>query len=315
MPGRRSKVRHDIIRRWEGNPAIGIGDLSFPCLDICNAGAVRLADRYVLLLTVQNLDGCESIYLAESDDGLHFEVADVPAMWSSRDGPFAEYESNGVEDPRITLLEDVYHVAYTAGSPLGFRLALARTKDFRSFERVALTSQPDTKHGCLFSERIKDRYARLERPREGGSVWVSYSEDLVHWGHSEIVLGPRAGFWDHHRVGPGAPPIAVEEGWLLTYYGVRETSAGPLFRLGAAILDREEPTRVLGRSDVPILSPRESYERVGDVGNLVFTCGAILEPDGELKLYYGGADSCICVGTADVGEIVDRCMGQPGGGA
>ena len=96
---------------------------------------------------------------------------------------------------------------------------------------------------------------------------------------------------------------------------MRETSAGPLFRIGAAILDREEPTRVLGRSDVPILSPREPYERIGDVGNLVFTCGAVLEPDGKLKLYYGGADSCICIGIADVAEIIDRCMGQPGGGA
>lgn len=311
---RRRRVRHDIIHRWEGNPAIGMADLSFPCLDICNAGAVRLRDRYVLLLTIQNLDGCESIYLAESADGFHFEVSGAPVMWPSREGAFAEYESNGVEDPRITLLEGQYYVCYTAGSPLGLRLALARTRDFRSFERVALTSEPDTKHGCLFPERVKGRYARLERPREGGSIWVSYSDDLVHWGASEIVLGPRGGFWDQSRIGPGAPPMPVDEGWLLTYYGIKETSAGPLFRIGAAVLDRAEPTRVLGRSDVPLLSPRESYERIGDVGNLVFTCGAVLEPDGELRLYYGGANSCICIGTAPVAEIVDRCMAWGGGG-
>ena len=120
---------------------------------------------------------------------------------------------------------------------------------------------------------------------------------------SSLVTG-----WDFHRIGPAVPPIPVKEGWLFIYYGEKLTSAGPLFRLGAAVLDRENPTRVLGRSDVPILSPREPYERVGDVGNLVFSCGAVLEDENQLRLYYGGSDSCICVGSSPVGKIVERCL-------
>ena len=122
-------------------------------------------------------------------------------------------------------------------------------------------------------------------------------------------MTPRGGFWDPSRIGTATPPIEISEGWLIVYYGVKDTSAGPLFRLGAAILDKENPAKVVGRTNVPILSPRENYERIGDVPNLVFSCGAILEPNGELKLYYGASNSCICIGTTDIGAIVAACLG------
>jgi len=312
----RRNYRRDIIRRWEGNPCIRIEELPFPALDICNAGVVKLDGKYILLLTVVALDGKERVFRAESVDGYYFNVEKEPVLVPSppEDEPFHTYETNGVEDSRITLLEGTHYVSYTAGSPLGFRLALAKTKDFREFERMALISEPDTKHGCLFPEKIGGRYARLERPREGGSIWVAYSDDLVYWGGMKHVMGPRHGFWDFHRVGPGTPPLRVEEGWLIVYYGVKCTSAGPLFRLGGAILDAEDPSRVLGRADVPILSPQERYERIGDTNNLVFTCGAVLEDDGTFRLYYGASDSCICMGTAPVKMIVDRCLGTNGHG-
>jgi predicted GH43/DUF377 family glycosyl hydrolase len=312
----RRNYRRDIIRRWEGNPCIRIQELPFPALDICNAGVVKLDGKYILLLTVVSLDGRERVYRAESVDGYYFNVEKEPVLAPSPPGeePFHTYEQNGVEDSRITLLEGKHYVSYTAGSPLGLRLALAQTKDFREFKRMALISEPDTKHGCLFPEKIGGRYARLERPREGGSIWLSFSDDLVYWGGMKRVMGPRHGFWDFHRVGPGTPPVRVDEGWLIIYYGVKSTSAGPLFRLGSAILDAENPARVIGRADVPVLSPQERYERVGDTNNLVFTCGAVLEDDGTFRLYYGASDSCICMGTAPVKSIVDRCLGRNGHG-
>lgn len=304
------RYKHDIIRRWGGNPAITTHHLPFPCLDIRDAGAVKVGDTYVLLVTIEALDGRTRIFRAESEDGYHFEVAPEPVLAPADAEPYFKYEVNGLEDPRITYLEGTYYVIYTAKSPLGLRLGIAKTKDFRSLERISLISQPDTKHGMLFPKRIGGRYARLERPREGGAIWMAYSDDLVYWGNMHFVMGPRHGFWDFHRIGPGAPPIRVGEGWLVIYYGVRDTSAGPLIRLGAVILDAERPHRVIGRTDVPILSPRERYERVGDVNNLVFTCGAVLESSGEFKLYYGAADSCICVASAPVGRIVERCLGN-----
>jgi predicted GH43/DUF377 family glycosyl hydrolase len=218
--------------------------------------------------------------------------------------PFRKYETAGVEDPRITLLEDGYYVVYTANSPYGYRLALARTKDFRSLERLGFVSQPDTKHGVLFPEKIAGRYCRLERPREGGAIWLSYSDDLVYWGDMRFVMGARHGFWDYHRIGPGAPPIRTDAGWLVVYYGVKATSAGPLFRLGGAILKADEPDKVVGRSDVPLLAPHTLYERVGDVSNLVFACGAILDK-GQLTVYYGASDSCICIGSAPLEKVVE----------
>lgn len=313
MPTRivRKRYRRDILHRWEGNPVITTQDVSVPCLDIRDAAVVRFEGRVVLLVTVQALDGRTNIHRAESEDGYRFDIEAEPLIDVAQTGEFRVYESVGIEDPRITELEGEYYIVYTANSPLGLRLALAKTKDFRTIERVALVSQPDTKHGALFPERIGGRYARLERPREGGAIWISYSDDLIYWGGMHFVMGPRGGFWDNSRLGPGTPPMRIDEGWLVIYYGVRDTSAGPLIRLGAVILDYEHPWEVRARADVPILSPRERYERLGDVGNLVFTCGGLIEK-GTLNLYYGGGDSCICLGTAPVRAVVDRCFnGNP----
>jgi predicted GH43/DUF377 family glycosyl hydrolase len=120
-------------------------------------------------------------------------------------------------------------------------------------------------------------------------------------------MTPRGGFWDSTRIGPSAPPIEIDEGWLLIYYGEKGTSAGPLVRLGAAVLDRDDPSRVLARSNVPILVPREKYERIGNVPNVVFSTGVLLE-DGVLSVYYGASDSCICLGKAPLDVVVRACF-------
>jgi predicted GH43/DUF377 family glycosyl hydrolase len=173
---------------------------------------------------------------------------------------------------------------------------------------MALISEPDTKNGVLFPRKIEGRYVRLERPRAGGNIWISYSEDLIHWGQWKVVMTPRHGYWDYDRIGASAPPIETDCGWLVVYYGVRELPGGPLFRLGIAFLDIDDPARVVGRSNVPILAPRERYERIGDVGNLVFCCGALLAEDrSELLVYYGAADSCICLASLPREEIELVC--------
>jgi len=303
----RNKQGRDIVHRWDKNPIITIDDLAFKCSDICNAGATKFRGEYLLLVTIQSLEGSYAIYPARSPDGRDFKVAARPLLAPNEDGDCAIYEQHGVLDPRITPLEDAYYIAYDAFGPLGYRLGLARTRDFAQIERLGYISEPDTKGGPLFPRKVDGRYVRLERPWEGSSIWVTFSDDLVYWGGSEVILTPRGGHWDANRVGVATPPMEIDAGWLFIYYGVKETSAGPLFRLGAAILDRDDPTRVVGRTNVPMLAPRTSYERIGDVGNLVFSCGAIIEDDGEVKLYYGAANSCICLGATQVGDIVDAC--------
>ena len=306
MPG---KYGRDLVERYENNPIITPDDIPFPCNTVFNAAAAKVDGKYILLLRVEDLTGRSVFALARSDDGFHFTVDDEPAMTPATDGDFAVYERKGIEDPRITPVDGTYYIMYTAASGYGPRLALAKTTDFETFERVGLISEPDNKDGVLFPRKIGGRYARLDRPMVGGmgNIWISYSQDLIHWGNSRVVMPVRGEYWDSWRVGASAPPIETEYGWLEIYHGVKDTSHGPIYRLGAAMLDRDDPARVLCRSSIPILTPREYYERVGDIPNVVFSSGAIMEDNEEIKIYYGAADTCICVGTACLSELLQFC--------
>ena len=300
------RTGRDIVHRWKGNPLISIEDLNFRCSDIHNAGVARLDGEIIMLITIEALQGFTLIYRAHSHDGIDFSVDSNPFMSPVKDGPRAVYEKDGVRDARITPMDGTYYITYLADGDYSMRLSLGRTSDFRDVEFIGYISQPNVKNGMLFPRKINGRYALLKRPA-GGAIWVSYSDDLTFWGDEQVVMAPRAGHWDATRIGASAVPIEVEQGWLLIYYGVKGTNSGPLVRLGAVVLDKENPSKVLARSNVPILSPREQYERIGDVPNMIFSCGAFVR-DKELWIYYGGSDSCICLGTVGIAEIVDFCL-------
>jgi len=297
----------DIVRRWADNPLITLEDVPFRCSDVWNAGVVRHKEEYLLLVTIEHLQGQTEIHLARSRNGRQFTIEPTPFMTAARVGPLARYQDLGVRDARVTPMDGTYYITYIADSHLGMRVGLAKTDDFAHVEWLSLLSQPDTKSGAMFPEKIAGRYALLERPNPGMSIWITYSDDLEYWGSSEVVMTPRGGYWDAHRIGTAVPPIRVDQGWLLIYYGEKHTSAGPLMRLGAAILDAENPARVIARSNIPILAPREDYERIGDVPNMVFSCGAVLEDDGQMRIYYGGSDSCICLGTVALRDVLAIC--------
>ncbi|NOY76152.1 MAG: glycosidase [Kiritimatiellaeota bacterium] len=306
---RKHKYQHkDVARRWEGNPVITLNDLPFRCSDICNAAAVKFNGEFLLLLTIEHLVGRKSLHLAKSLDGYHFSVEAEPLIAPSERPAFKSYEEQGVLDPKIVFLEGTFYISYTAASASGFRLALARTEDFTSVERLGFISEPDSKGGLLFPEKINGRYAKLEMPADGSSIWISYSDDLAYWGGFDVVMSPREGFWDFHKIGPAAPPFRMDDGkWLLLYYGVKRTSAGGLSRLGAAFLDGDDPSKVVSRTNIPILAPRKNYERVGDSPNTIFTCGAILEKE-QLTVYYGASKGCVCIGSCSVNDIIDNCV-------
>jgi len=295
----------DLLHRHDGNPIIELEDVPFKCNTVFNAAATKFGDEYLLLLRVENLQGRSVFVLGRSSDGFHFVIDDFPVMWPADSGPMARYENHGIEDPRITLMDGVYYIMYTAYSDLGPCAALASTTDFQSFDRHGLVNMPPSKNAALFPQKIGDRYCRFSRPT--GGIWISYSEDLKYWGGHQVVMTPRAGHWDCARVGAGAPPIATDRGWLEIYHGVKDTSAGPIYRLGAVLLDLQDPSIVLGRTLIPVLTPREMYERIGDIGNVVFSCGVIPEQDGTVKVYYGAADTCICLSIARLDELLDSC--------
>jgi predicted GH43/DUF377 family glycosyl hydrolase len=300
----------DLLHRWERNPIITLHDVPFRCNTVFNGTPVKLDGEYLMIVRVEGQQGYSFFALARSRDGLHFEVEDEPCMLPATEGPFQLWEENGIEDPRLTRIEGTHYVMYTSVCRYGHRIALAKTDDFHRYERIALVSGPGNKDGVLFPERFDGLYARLDRPygNDVGSIWISYSPDLINWGRSELVFSPRPRYWDSYRIGASAPPILTDRGWLEIYHGVKMTSAGPIYRIGTAMLDKDDPAKVIGRCLAPVLSPREGYERVGDVGNVVFACGAIVDDDGEVKVYYGAADTSICVATGTLDELIDSCF-------
>lgn len=301
-----------LLRRHPENPILTAADFPRPVNSVFNAGVVKFDGQYLLLTRVEDLTGSSCLWLARSDDGIHFTPDPEPALLPTSEEPFGAIENFSLEDPRITPIDGTYYITYVAYSNYGCVTVLARTDDFRHYERVAVMTLPDNKDVVLFPERIDGRYAKLDRPMTRppgvGDIWITFSPDLIHWGDPRPVMTPRPRKWDSYKIGAGAPPIKTPYGWLEIYHGVRETAAGLLYRLGAVLLDLKEPWRVVGRADEAILSPLFPEDFAGNVGNVVFTCGAILEEDGELKVYYGAADHVMCLATAPVEEVIGLCL-------
>jgi len=205
-------------------------------------------------------------------------------------------------------------IAYTAYSAGGHLVSLATTRDFVTFTRLGPVTHPENRNAAVFPVRFDGRYAMLNRPATsqpiGEHIWLSFSPDLLHWGDHQIVLPCRkGGWWDANRIGLSPPPLLTDEGWLILYHGVRQTVAGGVYRLGLALLDTKDPRRVLRRTDEWVFGPKEAYERHGDVSDVVFPCGWVVEGD-ELRLYYGAADTSMALATAQLSEVLDwlrRC--------
>ena len=304
-------VKKQLVTRYQGNPILTKDDIPYPVQTVHNAGVTKYDGRYIMLFRSHLDTGRSIIGLAESEDGFNFKARSEPFMVPSKEPVFCEYEAFGVEDPRITYLEGTYYITYSAYSQHGVRIGLAKTLNFESVERVAFITQADYRNTVLFPEKIDGRYVKLDRPHSDispWSIWISYSPDLRHWGDSSLVMKPVPYHWDEMKIGPGAPPIRTDKGWLNIYHGVFPTMAGHVYRLGAALHKLDDPAEILGVGDRWILQPEDPWEITGYVPNVVFTCGAVPEDDGTIKLYWGGADKVMCAGTAVINELIDLCL-------
>ena len=300
-----------IVKRYSGNPILTKHDVPYAVQTVHNAGMVKVKDKYIMWFRSHLDNGRSIIGLAESVDGYAFTVRDCPFITPAQAGVFREYEAFGVEDPRISCIDGVYYITYSAYSKHGVRIGLAKTTDFSSIERISLITEADYRNVVIFPEKINGRYVRLDRPHSAISpwaIWISYSKDLIYWGESELIMMPVPYHWDEMKIGPGATPIKTEHGWLSIYHGVFPTMDGAIYRLGVALHDLENPAKIIGVGDSWILQPEDPWEVTGYVHNVVFTCGAIAEPDGSVKIYWGGADSVMCVGTAQLDDLVARCL-------
>jgi len=304
-------VKRPIVERCQGNPILTKKDIPYPVETVHNAGVTKLGNKYVMLFRSHLRSGRSIIGMAQSDDGYQFTPWPKPFLTPAEEGVFKEYEEYGVEDARITAIEGRCLITYSAYSRHGVRIGLAETKDFKTVRRISLITEADHRNAVIFPEKVNGLFARLDRPHSElnpWSIWISYSPDLKFWGASKAVMKPVKYHWDEMKIGPGAPPIKTEKGWLSIYHGVFSTMSGCVYRLGVALHDLEDPSKVLGIGDSWILQPEDAWEVTGYVPNVVFSCGAVSESDGTVKIYWGAADSVMCVGTAALEDLVSLCL-------
>ncbi|HEX7378270.1 MAG TPA: glycosidase [Pirellulales bacterium] len=302
----------ELFRRHGDGPILTARDWPYPAHTVFNAGACQAGDETVLLVRVEDRRGHSHLTVARSGDGFSKWRIDPAPSFAPEPASHRE-EAWGIEDPRLTWVEDrgEWVIAYTAYSPSGPLVSLATTKDFVRYTRLGPMMPPEDKDAAVFPRRFGGRYAMIHRPVSTGSsgahIWLSFSPDLRHWGDHQVLLHARRGaWWDANKIGLSPPPLQTPEGWLLMYHGVRATAGGCLYRLGLALLDLEDPCRVLRRSDDWIFAPEKPHERQGDVNGVVFPCGWVLhEPSGTLRLYYGCADTSVGVATGQLSEVLD----------
>jgi predicted GH43/DUF377 family glycosyl hydrolase len=306
----------ELMRRYSGNPILRPHDFPKMVNAVFNPGATVFEGRTLLLLRVEYRTGLSSLVVATSDDGLTgWEIDPVRGLHSMVDS-FEEHW--GIEDPRITKVGDEYFVVYVGYSAAGPLVLLATTRDFTRWERRGVLMSPEDKDAALFPTTFGGRWALIHRPAPsmaglGAHMWLSFSPDLRHWGDSQVLLpARRGGWWDANRVGLGPPPLLTKQGWLVCYHGVRVTASGSIYRLGLALLDRDDPTKMLARGNEWVLGPHEPYEQGGDVPDVIFSCGWVLRDDGDtLHLYYGAADTVVCVAETSLATLLDHLEQHP----
>jgi len=312
--------------RYQKNPILtraNIPDVPPRLVDatsVFNPGATKIADRYLLLLRVQARSRETFLMTAESTNGTDFRVR--PDLVTLSGLERVRERVYHVYDPRLTVLGDIIYIMIALDTDRGCKLGLARTRDFECFEFLGLASDVDIRNGVLFPEKIGGRYLRLDRPNpsraEGGptsgsTIWLSESDDLLRWKPAAPVVHGRFHYWDE-LIGSGPPPVKTREGWLHVYHGVATHFASSnIYQAGVMLLDLHDPTKVLGRCRGNILEPREPYELMGQVPNVVFPSGMIVErvdgagfalPDSPVKIYYGAADTVVGLAETTVRELV-----------
>lgn len=263
----------------------GHNDFSDPRLIVTNRGT--------FLTSISHLQ------IARSSDGVHFKLDENCFMASAN-----EYEAFGLEDPHITYIDNEFLISYVSVSSFGVTTSLAITKDFKQVERKGVIFCPENRDVVIFPDKINDKYAAIHRPLSPlfarGDIWLSQSDDLQNWGEHKRLEGFKCDEWNCQKIGASCVPFLVDEGWLLIYHGVDELDR---YSIGAMLLDKKCPQKVIAKTNEPILIAETEYEKTGIFRNVVFSCGAILD-DGIIKIYYGAADKYLCLAEAKLTKVM-----------
>lgn len=310
-----------ILTRYNNNPILHIRD--FPGVaQLYNPSPVQYRDETILLVSVVEHAATEGYgrdvgqtRVARSRDGVNFTLGSENFIHVPENMYHAELYHHYI-DNRVTKIGDIYYIVtpvmvHGFDAPVGL---LGKTKDFITYEPIDIITQPKNRGASLFPEKINGKYYKLDRPGGGdgsnGDIWISASEDLIHWGEFKPVLAAGYRFWNVQKIGP-TPPIKTEKGWLDIIHGVYQPAGGTYYYVGAMLLDLEQPWRVIGRTNSYILAPEETYERHGNCDNTVFPCGAVADyEEDRIRLYYGACDNYICLAQGSLSELVDACIKQ-----
>lgn len=299
------------VWRFTENPIIG-RDGNKVSNSVFNSAVVPFEDGFAGVFRCDSRSISMDIFAGRSKDGIHWEIEDTPIRFEGEDEEILNREYR--YDPRVCFLEDRYYITWCNGYH-GPTIGVAYTFDFKTFVQLENAYLPCNRNGVLFPEKINGLYAMLSRPSDNGhtpfgDIFVSFSKDMEFWGRHRHVMSPIRGdesAWQSTKIGPGAVPIKTDEGWLMIYHGVINTCNGFVYRMGVALLDLEQPWKVLGRSKEYILAPHEYYECVGDVPNVVFPCAALTDADtGRITIYYGCADTVTGMAFTTVDEILNH---------
>ncbi len=305
-----------MLSRYTHNPILTASQWTYPIHSVFNPGATILADgRTLLLCRCEGLDGKSHFCNAVSRNGFDFwQIDDKPCFSSSIVPSECDDECFGIEDPRITWLpeKERYAVVYTSVGIRGPGVSISLTKDFHHWERLGQIFFAENKDAVLLPARINGHWLMIHRPviahGHNGSIWISSSPDLIHWGNHRCIMQGRGGtYWDGGRLGICCPLIKTDKGWLMFYHSGKGTPGGCIYRCGLALLSLENPDKVLCRTKDWFFGPEERYERCGDVNNVVFICGCTVV-NGIVRIYYGAADTVIGLVTCKLSELLSKVL-------
>jgi len=296
------------IWRYSGNPLFDL-KAQDDFWHICNSAVAMVDGAYVGVFRCEDMTGAPELYVGRSKDGVKWELETSPIVFYEADG--SVFQKQYAYDPRLIFIDGVYYVVFCADVD-GPSIYIAKTTDFKRFDKIPNGFLPFNRNGVLFPEKINGQYVMLNRPSDSGNttfgnIHISYSDDLVYWGNHKLVmknfhLGNN--FWERIKIGAGPAPIKTDEGWILIYHGVQATCNGWSYSIGVAVLDLEDPSKVKYRANRLLMGAEEPYERTGFTSNVIFPTGALTDSKGRICIYYGAADTNMAIAFTTVEKLL-----------
>lgn len=294
------------VWRFSGNPIININPIP-KAQSIYNSAVYPFNGEFVGVLRADSKSVMPFLHVGHSKDGIHWDIEPDPIQFKCDDPDIGKMIY--AYDPRVCKIDDTYYVTWCNGYH-GPTIGIAETADFKEFHQLENAFLPYNRNGVLFPRKINGKFMMLNRPSDDGhtpfgDIYISESPDMIHWGRHRFVMGAGGQWWQGTKIGAGPVPIETTEGWLLFYHGVLNTCNGFVYNMGVALLDIDDPKKVLYRSNRYILNPEEPYETTGKVPNVVFPCAALCDaPTGRIAIYYGAADTYTCIAFTQADDII-----------